>query len=94
MSLPQEIGKADFIAALELAAEQQMYGAEELRAIVTLPSACAPKGSAQAASDALVLSGPPQPEVERDLAEVMSAMLPIGRACCKRSNSCKEHEHE
>src|SRR6266566_4616439 len=37
--LAQEIGKADFIAALELAAEQQMYGAEYLRAIVALPSA-------------------------------------------------------
>jgi hypothetical protein len=66
--LAQEIGKADFIAALELAAEQQMYGAEYIRAIVTLPSACAPNGSAQAASDALMFSGPLQPEVERDLA--------------------------
>ena len=67
--LAQEIGKADFIAALELAAEQQMYGAEYIRAILTLPFASAPNGSVQAASDALMLSGPRQPEVERDLAQ-------------------------
>jgi hypothetical protein len=67
--LAQEIGKADFLVALELAAEQHMYGAEYLRAILTLPSASALHGSAQAASDALMLSGPPQPEVERDLAQ-------------------------
>src|SRR2546423_1897762 len=66
--LAQEIGKADFIVALELAAEQQMYGAEYIRAILTLPSVCAPHGSAQAASAALVLISSPQPEVERDLA--------------------------
>jgi transposase len=66
--LAQEIGKADFIAALELAAEQQMYGAEYLRAIVSIPSALVPTGSAQLSADALALSGPPQPEVERDLA--------------------------
>ena len=67
--LAQEIGKADFLVALELAAEQHMYGAEYLRAIVTLPSASALNGSAQAASEALMLSGPPPPEVERDLAQ-------------------------
>jgi len=66
--LAQEIGKADFIAALELAAEQQMYGAEYLRAIVTLPSVSVPHESAQAAVAALGLSSPSQPEVERDLA--------------------------
>ena len=67
--LAQEIGKADFIVALELAAEQHMYGAESLRAIVTLPSVSAPHESAQAASAAPVLSSPAQPEVERDLAQ-------------------------
>jgi transposase len=67
--LAQEIGKADFIAALELAAEQQMYGAEYLRAIVSIPSELQPTGSAQIPPDALALSGPPQPEVERDLAQ-------------------------
>ncbi len=68
-SLPQEIGKADFVAALELAAEQQMYGAEYVRAIVSMPSALVPSGAAQSALDALALSGPSQPEVERDLAQ-------------------------
>jgi transposase len=67
--LAQQIGKADFVAALELAAEQQMYGAEYLRAIVSLPSACVPTARAQAESDALRLVSPPQPEVERDLAQ-------------------------
>ena len=67
--LAQEIGKADFIAALELAAEQHMYGAEYLRAIVTLSPVSAPHGSAQAASAAPVLISPPQLEVERDLAQ-------------------------
>jgi hypothetical protein len=67
--LVQEIGKADFVAALELAAEQQMYGAEYLRAIVSLPPARVPTGSAPWAPDALALSGPPQLEVERDLAQ-------------------------
>lgn len=63
--LAQEIGKADFLVALELAAEQQMYGAEYLRAIVTLPSVSTP----HATSDPLDFSGPSQPEVERDLAQ-------------------------
>jgi hypothetical protein len=66
--LAQEVGKADFVAALELAGEQQMYGAEYLRAIVSLPSAGGPAGSVQTPADPLALSGPPQPEVERDLA--------------------------
>ena len=35
--LAQEVGNADFVAALELAAEQQMYGAEYVRAIVIAP---------------------------------------------------------
>jgi hypothetical protein len=66
--LAQEIGKADFVAALELAAEQQMYGAEYLRAVLALPSA-APHESAPTPCDALAFSGPSQPEVERDLAQ-------------------------
>jgi hypothetical protein len=67
--LAQEIGKADFVAALELAAEQQMYGAEYIRAILALPSAAAPNGPAQTIYDPLAFSGPSQPEVERDLAQ-------------------------
>jgi transposase len=64
--LAQEIGKADFVAALELAAEQQMYGAEYLRAIVSLPS---PAVCAGPVPDELTLLSPPQPAVERDLAQ-------------------------
>jgi hypothetical protein len=67
--LAQEIGKADFVAALELAAEQQMYGAEYLRAIVALPSTAASTESAQTACQPLAFSSPSQPEVERDLAQ-------------------------
>ena len=67
--LAQEIGKADFVAALELAAEQQMYGAEYLRAIVSMPSVRGSTGPAQAVPDVLTLVSPPQPEVERDLAQ-------------------------
>ena len=66
--LAQEIGKADFVAALELAAEQQMYGAEYVRAIVTLPGAPVPRGMAELPLSALLPSAPTQQEIERDLA--------------------------
>src|SRR6266852_1478648 len=66
--LAQEIGKADFVAALELAAEQQMYGAEYVRAIVTLPVASVPNGTTELRLNALLPSAPMQQEVERDLA--------------------------
>lgn len=67
--LAQEIGKADFVAALELAAEQQMYGAEYLRAILTTTPALVSTGSALPAPDELGLCVPAQHEVERDLAQ-------------------------
>ena len=67
--LAQEIGKTDFVAALELAAEQQMYGAEYVRAIFTLPPAPAPHALAQADTDLPVLSALAQQEVERDLVQ-------------------------
>jgi hypothetical protein len=67
--LAQEIGPADFVAALELAAEQHMYGAEYVRAIVSLPSAPASTKPAQTDPDVLPLVSPPQAEVERDLAQ-------------------------
>jgi transposase len=66
--LAQEIGKADFVAALELAAEQQMYGAEYVRAIVTLPVASVPNGTTELRLNALLPCAPTQQEVERDLA--------------------------
>ena len=67
--LAQEVGNADFVTALELAAEQQMYGAEYVRAIVSLPTASAPPGSAETSVLALLPSLPAQHEVERDLAQ-------------------------
>src|SRR5579859_5824556 len=67
--LAQEIGLTDFVTALELAAEQQMYGAEYVQAIVSLPTASAPSGSAEASVLALLSSLPAQHEVERDLAQ-------------------------
>jgi hypothetical protein len=66
--LAQEIGKADFVAALELAAEQQMYGAEYVRAIVILPVAPVPSGTAELHMSALLPYAPTQQEIERDLA--------------------------
>jgi len=51
-----------------LAAEQQMYGAEYVRAIVTLPVPSAPSGTTQLHLSALLPLGPTQQEVERDLA--------------------------
>jgi len=66
--LAQEVGNADFVAALELAAEQHMYGAEYVRAIVTMPVACAPSGTTELQMSALLPREPTQQEVERDLA--------------------------
>jgi len=66
--LAQEVGNADFVAALELAAEQQMYGAEYVRAIVSLPVASEPRGATELHLSALLPSVPTQQEVERDLA--------------------------
>lgn len=63
----QATARADFLAALELAAEQQMYGAEYLRAILTQSRAPAPGSSAQRGSR--VASRATPMGVERDLAE-------------------------
>lgn len=64
----QESSRADFLAALELAAEQQMYGAEYVQAILRLPGTTAPRSSAQTALSTLLPHVPSQQEVERDLA--------------------------
>jgi hypothetical protein len=63
----QEYGRADFLTALELAAEQQMYGAEYVRAILMHSSVPVPKQPAQRESRVSLSSAPLQ--VERDLAE-------------------------
>ena len=64
----QEIGREDFLTALELAAEQQMYGAEYVQAILGRPRAAAPSVSAplKAHRSWPALAGPGT--VERDLA--------------------------
>jgi hypothetical protein len=67
--LAQESGSADFVAALELAAEQQMYGVEYVRAIVARPPASTPSSSAETSVRELLPSLPAQHEVERDLAQ-------------------------
>jgi transposase len=66
--LAQGLDKADFVVALELAAEQQMYGAEYVRAIVALPAVPPPASSASHPPAVLPLL-PTQQEVERDLAQ-------------------------
>lgn len=66
--LAQELERADFITALELAAEQQMYGVEYVRAIVTLPAARPQVSSMAQTAPALPLL-PTQQDVERDLAQ-------------------------
>src|SRR6266700_2700927 len=66
--LAQEVGNADFVAALELAAEQQMYGAEYVRAIVSMPAAATPSGTTESQMSALLPREPTQQDVERNLA--------------------------
>ncbi len=66
--LAQQQPRADFLAALELAAEQQMYGAEYVSAILTLPHRAAPYSSASEHPSSHIVSSPLQHEVERDLA--------------------------
>src|SRR6266704_454457 len=67
--LAQDSGTGDFIAAVELATEQQMYGAEYVRVLLGLPPVPALPGSAKTAVAPLEFSAPAQHEVERDLAQ-------------------------
>jgi hypothetical protein len=65
--LAQQVGRADFLAALELAREQQTFGAEYVQALVTKRrSSLLPVASP---SDVLARFGEtvPQHLVERDL---------------------------
>jgi hypothetical protein len=64
----QSSSRADFLAALELAAEQQMYGAEYVRAIMSLPHPVAPLPSAEMMLSTILPTMPAQREIERDLA--------------------------
>ena len=65
--LAQEIGTADFVTALELAAEQQMYGAEYIRAILALPASITPVNTAEMDMIMHLPDLPAQQEIERDL---------------------------
>ena len=67
--LAQDSGLADFVAALELAAEQQMYGAEDVRAILAPPVPPAPDEAAHVRVNRLLSDVPTQQDVERDLAQ-------------------------
>ncbi len=64
----QEHPRADFLAALEVAAEQQMYGAEYVRALLLSPHLSAPIPSAQNPACLAYPSASSQKEVERELA--------------------------
>ena len=66
--LAQEMGRPDFVAALELAAEQQMYGVEYVRAILSEVRAVVPKVAAEARLQILGMPAPAQQEIERSLA--------------------------
>src|SRR6266702_6919809 len=68
--LAQEVGQADFLAALELAAEQRMYGAEYVRAILSPPpsSSCHDQTPPSLVEQLRALA-PTQVTVERDLAQ-------------------------
>jgi transposase len=65
----QNSSRSDFLAALELAAEQQMYGAEYVVALLASPSMTAPHVQAQASPYSQLFAVPKQQEVERDLAQ-------------------------
>ncbi len=59
---------ADFLAALELAAEQQMYGAEYVQAIMSQPRPIVPNQAAEMLLATILPPVPAQHEIERDLA--------------------------
>lgn len=66
-ALAREVGEAEFMAAVELAAEQQAIGADYLKALV-----CSPQASGRRPEPtplAAWVEAPPQAEVERALAD-------------------------
>ena len=63
-----QTGRADFVTALELAAEQQMYGAEYVQAILARPKRAAPSVSAGGAERGHWVGMSGREDVERDLA--------------------------
>lgn len=65
----QQTPRADFVTALELAAEQQMYGAEYVQAILVRPTRAAPSISAGERERGHWVGVPGPEEVERSLAQ-------------------------
>jgi hypothetical protein len=68
-TLAQQLGREAFLAAVELAADQQTIGAEYVSALAAQPR---PRPARQAADDELRLrlaDVPPQRAIERDLAQ-------------------------
>jgi transposase len=67
-ALAREVGEVEFVAAVQLAAEQAAIGADYVSALVRMPLPVAPRGCpAQTPSLAAWLAAPPQAEVERAL---------------------------
>jgi hypothetical protein len=79
--LAQQLPRADLLGVLELAAEQQLYGVEYLRAILAPPDRATPSATAEPAP----LVRQVQRTVERNLAEYecyvanRSQLLELGR---------------
>lgn len=67
--LAQRVGQAEFLAAVELAAEQQTIGAEYVGAIVAHPAPRPRRSSTSGAVSVLLQHAPAQQEVERALAD-------------------------
>jgi hypothetical protein len=67
--LAQQVPRADLVGALELAAEQQLYGVEYVRAILAPAPSPAPSGTAQRAAEQRQARAAAQRAIERDLAE-------------------------
>jgi Mu transposase, C-terminal domain len=91
--LAQESGSADFVAALELAAEQQMYGVEYVRAILAPPTSLTPDESAQVR----VHQCSPRCRRNRKWSVTwhsMSAMWPIAIVCWIQCSWAEESRHD
>jgi hypothetical protein len=65
----QTSSRSDFLAALELAAEQHMYGAEYIVAILSSPRMAVPHVQAESRLCFQLGAVPKQQEIERDLAQ-------------------------
>jgi transposase len=87
-ALAQQVGRAEFLAAVELATEHQIVGAEYLRALLAAPVPPA-RAATSLPAEGVLAQVPAQREVERDLASyeayvanaaAVSYVAPGGRA--------------